>query len=394
MRLPKAERLTGNLREFAAALTGGNWKSGAFRAAILAIIVVAGALLIAWSGLVSVAASSGHARITYLFLDFVKRNAVELQSQGITVPPLDRPGQIMKGAGHYASGCAPCHGAPGHSRSVVSSQMTPTPPLYSEKFSRWGAQEMFWIVKHGIKYTGMPAWPALERDDEIWAMVGFLRQLPEMSPREYDRLAYGPAFHWTEEEIPRVELRALADELAPALADCARCHGFDGMGRGSGTIPQLAGQNEAYLFASLQAFASGARRSGIMQAAAANLDGKTLRTLASYFAGLSPADAENAAATGNAVLARGSVIATRGIPERGIPACFQCHGPGPARNPMYPELAGQYAEYLVLQLELFKTGTRGGTPYAHIMETVTRRMTPEDMRAVALYYASLPAKPD
>ncbi|HEX7047679.1 MAG TPA: c-type cytochrome [Gammaproteobacteria bacterium] len=379
-----------DLRQFMRCLTGGTWKSGLFRAGVLAVVIVAGALLVAWSGLVSVAASSGHAKITYLFLDFAKRNAVETQSAGVTVPPLDDPALIMKGAGHYATGCAPCHGAPGHNRAVVSIQMTPTPPLYSEKFSRWDAAEKFWIVKHGIKYTGMPAWPALEREDEMWAMVSFLQRLPEMTPEEYDHLAYGPAFHWTEEEIPPVELRALADDLSPALTDCARCHGFDGMGRGSGAFPRLAGQNETYLFASLQAFADGERHSGVMQAAAANIDEQTLHALAEYYADLPATNSASTVSNDNTPLARGSLIAAAGIPERGIPACQQCHGPGGARNPMYPELAGQYAEYLVLQLELFKTGKRGGTPYAHIMTTVTRRMTPQDMHAVALYYASLP----
>ncbi|HEX7029677.1 MAG TPA: c-type cytochrome [Gammaproteobacteria bacterium] len=378
------------LREFARGVTGGTWKRALFRAAILAVVIAGGALLVAWSGLVSVAASSGHTQLTYLFLDFAKRNAVELQSGGVAVSPSGDPALVLKGAGHYATGCAPCHGAPGHRRSVVSRQMTPTPPLYSERFSRWNAEEMFWIVKHGIKYTGMPAWPALQRDDEIRAMVSFLEKLPDMSPEEYDRLAYGPAFGFTEEEIPAIELSALADELSPAIADCARCHGFDGRGRGEGAFPKLAGQSEAYLLASLQAFANGTRHSGIMQPAAANLDDRTLRALAAWYAGL-PADGNSRTSPDNAAIARGSLIAAAGIPERGVPACSQCHGPGGERNPMYPDLAGQYADYLVLQLELFKAGTRGGTPYAHIMNTVTRRMAEEDVRAVALYYASLPA---
>jgi cytochrome c553 len=60
---------------------------------------------------------------------------------------------------------------------------------------------------------------------------------------------------------------------------------------------------------------------------------------------------------------------------------------------MYPHLAGQYAEYLALQLRLFKDDRRGGTPYAHIMRMVAGRLTPAQMRAVAAYYASLPAVP-
>jgi cytochrome c553 len=87
---------------------------------------------------------------------------------------------------------------------------------------------------------------------------------------------------------------------------------------------------------------------------------------------------------------RGEAIARRGIPTRRVPSCVSCHGPGAApRNPVYPDLTGQYADYLVLQLELFKEQQRGGTAYAHLMRTVAANLTPEQMRDVALYYASL-----
>jgi len=91
-----------------------------------------------------------------------------------------------------------------------------------------------------------------------------------------------------------------------------------------------------------------------------------------------------------AALRRGKAIATRGVPERKIPSCADCHGPFPTeRNPAYPLLAGQYADYLVLQLELFARGERGGSRYAHLMDEVAPKLTPEERRDVALYYASL-----
>ncbi|HYG67703.1 MAG TPA: c-type cytochrome, partial [Anaeromyxobacteraceae bacterium] len=74
--------------------------------------------------------------------------------------------------------------------------------------------------------------------------------------------------------------------------------------------------------------------------------------------------------------------------------CLDCHGPGgPERNPAYPVLAGQYADYLALQLELFRTGHRGGSAFAHLMSHVAPRLRPEEMRDVARYYESLPAVP-
>jgi cytochrome c553 len=89
-------------------------------------------------------------------------------------------------------------------------------------------------------------------------------------------------------------------------------------------------------------------------------------------------------------IARGKQIAMRGIPQQKVPACSECHGPGETRrNKHYPMLAGQYADYLVLQLKLFKSRARGGTAYAHLMRSVGAGLTPAQMRDVALFYESL-----
>jgi cytochrome c553 len=115
-----------------------------------------------------------------------------------------------------------------------------------------------------------------------------------------------------------------------------------------------------------------------------------MRELARYYASLqepapSPPHQDTALA-----IERGKAIASRGIPSQRVPSCVDCHGPGaPRRNPLYPELAGQYADYLVLQLRLFKQEHRGGTAYAHLMRPVATRLTLEQMHDVALYYASL-----
>jgi cytochrome c553 len=75
-----------------------------------------------------------------------------------------------------------------------------------------------------------------------------------------------------------------------------------------------------------------------------------------------------------------------------VPACRHCHGPAASPgNPSYPRLAGQFAEYIVLQLELFKAGQRGGSPYAPVMQRVAAGLEPQQMQDVAAYLASRPA---
>lgn len=354
----------------------------------LAAVVIG--FLAAWAGLVPVAASAGHWPVTRWFLHFTMQQSVETRALGIEVPELDDAALVLRGAGHYESGCAPCHGAPGRPRSVIVRQMTPEPPYLPPQIPEWEPNELFWIVRHGIKFSAMPAWPALQRVDEVWAMVAFLQHLPDLSPAEYRRLAWGePA---AGAEVAANRLRELGDPLDRALDSCARCHGLDGLGRGAGAFPKLAGQTETYLWASLRAYAAGERHSGIMQPIAAGLSEETMRTLARYYGERPPSPLVPSASVDPELFRRGEAIARTGIPSQGVPACIQCHGPkaGP-RASIFPVLADQYPEYLALQLELFQAGRRGGTPFAHIMRTIALRLTPEQIRAVALYYGSLGA---
>jgi cytochrome c553 len=269
--------------------------------------------------------------------------------------------------------------------------MTPHPPDLQPRIADWEPEEIFYIVKHGVKFTGMPAWPALQRDDEVWAMVAFLLTLPELDAEGYRQLVHGD--HTTPGSHAPIQGLLEPHTVPQAVTDnCARCHGQDGHGRGAGAFPKLAGQRPAYLFAALQAFARGARHSGMMEPIAAALSFEEMRQLALYYGNLPgsasvPSSQETALA-----IERGKAIANRGIPPQRVPACAECHGPvATRRNPFYPMLAGQHADYLVLQLELFKKEHRGGSAYAHLMRPVASRLTPQQMRDVTLYYESLPA---
>jgi cytochrome c553 len=316
------------------------------------------------------------------------RRSVATYSIGIDAPDLDDAALVAKGAGHYDLGCRPCHGSPDQPRPVIAARMTPFPPSLSLAVPKWAADELFYVVKHGVKFTGMPAWPSPHRDDEIWAMVAFLRTLPSLTTERYRDLtrsvpASGPA---PEGLVTRDASRRVLTE------QCARCHGLDGNGRGLGVFPVLAGQKGEYLFASLVAYARGARHSGIMQPIAATLSTEVMRDLARYYASRPAPPRAAPREDSRAAMERGRTIATRGIPDQRVPACMACHGPSELpRNALYPTLAGQYTDYLVLQLTLLNADRRGGTPYAHIMHTVASRLTREQIRDVARYYASLSA---
>jgi cytochrome c553/cytochrome c5 len=356
-------------------------------AAALTFAVVMGATLVVVSGVMPIKASSGHWRITAALLDFAKRRSVATHSVAIQPPPdLDDEALVLLGASHYEYGCNPCHGRPGAGVPPIMAAMTPVPPALMDRLSRYRAEELFSIVKHGIKFTGMPAWPVQQRDDEVWAVVSFLRRMPKLDAAAYRQLAYGEGGD-AASNLPMIE----GTPPPQAVQDvCSRCHGVDGTGRGPGAFPSLAGQRPEYLYASLRAFADRSRHSGIMGGIVADLSDEVMRAVAEYYAALPPRGAERP--VDPSAFARGAAIATRGVPDRDIPACAECHGPTDVlKNPMYPKLATQPARYLTSQIELLKQRRRGGTPNVELMHAFVDRLSPEHVRDVTLYFGSLNA---
>jgi cytochrome c553 len=269
--------------------------------------------------------------------------------------------------------------------------MTPPPPeLTGRRLTRWAPAEVFSIVKHGIKFTGMPAWPVPQRDDEVWAMVAFLRRMPQLDNAGYRRLAHGDSAG-TSDPLSHPAIAAGSQSPPSAVRNvCWRCHGLDGTGRGPGAFPSLGGQRAEYLYASLRAFADRSRFSGIMSGIAANLDDDSMRRAAAYYAGLPLREAVRLDDPSS--FARGAAIATSGVPERDIPPCAECHGPSdPPKNPAYPRLAGQHIRYLARQLQLLQERRRGGSPNVNLMHVFVDRLRPAEIRDVTLYYGSAAA---
>src|SRR5207237_9719046 len=106
----------------------------------------------------------------------------------------DEQAKILMGIEHFADHCAVCHGAPGVPQGDLAQGLYPRPPDLAVTSKRYTEAELFWIVKHGIKMTGMPGW-ADHGDDELWATVAFLKKLPGMTKEEYARLVMESLAH-------------------------------------------------------------------------------------------------------------------------------------------------------------------------------------------------------
>jgi mono/diheme cytochrome c family protein len=154
--------------------------------AVLAI-VSAGALAI-YTGVYNFAADIPHTQPVYYLLEAARERSIEVRAKGINVPSdLADPKRVESGAGQYAEMCAGCHLAPGMKRTEISRGLYPRAPELRRKRHSTPAED-FWVVKHGVKMTGMPAWGVTHDDEILWDVVAFLRKLPNLTADQYQSL--------------------------------------------------------------------------------------------------------------------------------------------------------------------------------------------------------------
>jgi cytochrome c553 len=260
--------------------------------------------------------------------------------------------------------------------------MTPHPPALPPRLQEWTAPQLFYLVKHGVKFTGMPGWPAQQRDDEVWSVVAFLRRMPDLSMTDYNKLVWGAADD---------EVRARPGETGRPVPSvvievCARCHGLDGQGRGGGAFPRLAGQRLDYLVRAMQAYAEGRRYSGIMSPIARRVGADLSRTAVGYYSAKPTSPGVTAPSAPGATSA-GARLASEGSPAQDVPPCASCHDAEPV-NGAYPRLRGQHARYLAQQLRLLQLRRRGGSEFVHLMHTFVNRLTDAQIADVSAHYAA------
>jgi mono/diheme cytochrome c family protein len=156
-------------------------------AVLLAVLALVGFGFMV-SGIYDVAASTPDAGLVGWVLGTTQHHSVERRAAGIVPPRLDDPAMIRRGLVHYHEMCATCHGAPGLTISEIGQGLNPAPPELAAHAADDPAGETFWIVKNGIKMTGMPAFGVSHSDEEIWAIVAFLRKMPTLTPEQYQAL--------------------------------------------------------------------------------------------------------------------------------------------------------------------------------------------------------------
>ena len=147
--------------------------------AILAVIGTAS--LVVYLGAYDIAADTPHSQPVFWFLTTVRERSIAARAADVVVPTgLDDPKRIASGAAEFDEMCSGCHLAPGMKRTEISRGLYPRAPELRRGSDLTPAEE-FWVVKHGIKMTGMAAWGVTHDDELLWDVVAFLRKLPELT---------------------------------------------------------------------------------------------------------------------------------------------------------------------------------------------------------------------
>ena len=170
------------------------------------------------------------------------------------------------------------------------------------------------------------------------------------------------------------------------VAMCGACHGADGNSMAP-SFPKLAGQGERYLLKQLHDIKGGARVVVPMTGMLTAMSEQDLEDIAAYFS----AQNMSVGAADPALVARGEELFRGGKLEQGMPACTGCHSPNGAGNDAagFPQLGGQHADYIALQLTHFREGERTNDGDTKIMRAIAEKLSNKDIAALSSYIQGL-----
>ena len=160
-------------------------------ASIVLGVLAVGAGVFIWSGLYNIGADDPHWMPTRVAIDNLRERSIAARMADVQVLNLDDPKRIAMGAVNYSAMCTGCHLAPGVTDSEIRPGLYPTPPNLS-KLGSEDAKRTFWIIKHGIKMSAMPAWGKTHTDEQMWNMTAFIRKMPGMTAAQYQALGGKP----------------------------------------------------------------------------------------------------------------------------------------------------------------------------------------------------------
>jgi mono/diheme cytochrome c family protein len=209
--------------------------------AALACIGLLVALAVVYGGLYNVASTREHLQPTFSVLETAMRQSVRLRARAIVVPPLHDEAMVLRGAACFRDKCVQCHGAPGVAQNDIGKSMQPLPGPLVDARKYFQPRELYWVTRHGIKMSGMPAWEFRLTEDELWSVVAFMQRLPDLNAPQYAALVQrAPPAPACGRELLQAEAPAAVDVQRGRQAlyqyACNACHVIPGV---TGSSPHV-----------------------------------------------------------------------------------------------------------------------------------------------------------
>lgn len=158
---------------------------------IVAIVAPAAVAAFVYSGVYDIGADAPHTKPVFWLISEFRDHSIQARAQSIKPPAdLDSPARAATGGRIYAELCTSCHLAPGMRRTDLSKGLYPKAPQLAFG-TDLTPSEQFWVIKHGVKLTAMPAWGKTHGDDEVWDLVAFLNKLTSLDPDSYQAAVGG-----------------------------------------------------------------------------------------------------------------------------------------------------------------------------------------------------------
>ncbi len=181
---------------------------------IVLVALLVGAVLFAWSGIYNIAATRSHWGVTLSFIETLRDRSISVRSDDIRTPNMDNQKLKEAAFSHYHEMCRLCHGAPGYPPEEFSEGLYPAPPKMTSGHiqEELTNAEIYWIVKHGIKMTGMPAFGPTHDQEQLWGLTALAKEMSRMTAEKYRR---------------QIEEAGHGHEHEQTATDEAQDHGYD-----------------------------------------------------------------------------------------------------------------------------------------------------------------------
>lgn len=215
----------------------------------LGVVGAAGAAAVVYAGLFDVAATQPHSDLGFTALHFAMRRSVQARAQGIAVPDLSNVDRLARGHALFRQHCEQCHGGPGVAPQPFAQGLRPLATNLVQDGREWPPNELYWVIKHGVRMSAMPGWEYRLSPAELWDVVAFVKQLHLLTPAQYQAStpAAPPA------TAPALAQRAPDPRIGRFLIDqymCATCHTIPGVAGADRNVgPPLTGVGERIFIA-------------------------------------------------------------------------------------------------------------------------------------------------